>query len=427
MMRENNKGEGSKKELNQEPKKNLYKKQDEDLGIYIHVPFCFSKCIYCNFFSQGGGNSPSSKEKQRLFAQRIAKDVSLWKDYPATESHKVSSIYLGGGTPSMLEVKDLENIFHSIRNAFLIDEDGEITIEANPRTLTKEKLQGYKDLGVNRLSLGLQSTDDEILKRLGRGHRFHDFAREYALARELGFDNISLDLIFGLPWQSLDSWEKELGKTLDFKPEHLSLYSLQLEEGTALFNMFEKGLYKEVSDKVNRKMYHHAIEILADGGYNQYEISNFARNGRESRHNLRYWTFKPYISFGPSGASFLENIRWVNSLVPSSNGIDRKQMVKDIDLQDIIKRQNWKGEDVHINSHFDNMSEYTFTGLRLTKGIEYRDFESRFGMRFWEAFPMARDELKVFFARGFIREDGNRLWLTTTGFDVSNEILTSFV
>lgn len=337
----------------------------------------------------------------------------------------VDSIFFGGGTPSIMPPVYIEEILDHINKHFCVTSDCEITMEANPFTISDGSHVSQVSVSVNRLSIGVQSFDDAVLKTLGRVHNAAEAEEAFSAARAAGFDNINLDLMFGIPGQTIKQWKATLDKAIELNPEHISFYSLQLEEGTPYMERFERGEFDELPDEVDRAMYHLAIEKLKDAGYKHYEISNAAKPGFECRHNLKYWTGQEYVGFGDSAASYL----MASSLAPHrdvtpgdtySGGLRYTMMLGD-------------KKDFHVNSKFDDMSEYAFTGLRLTSGIDYGAFQGRFGISFRDAFGDRWGGLQEFFDSGALIEwvdaEGTpvRLAITERGMDISNKIMAIFV
>ncbi|MDR1951933.1 MAG: radical SAM family heme chaperone HemW [Elusimicrobiota bacterium] len=264
-------------------------------GLYVHIPFCRKKCFYCDFFSI------ESLAQTDRYLEALSAELKNF------QNEKIETVYIGGGTPSVLEIKQLDNLINLIKTQFDISVLKEWTIEANPESLCKEKLNLFHTLCIDRLSLGLQSCDDKLLKALGRIHNFDSFCRAFFLAREIGFENISIDLIYGIPNQSLDDWTKDLNKILEFLPDHISLYPLSVEEGT----LFYKNSIK-TDDNLQRLMYERAREILLQNGYIHYEISNWSRQAKESMHNSNYWRNLEYIGAGAAAAGYLKGVRYKN-------------------------------------------------------------------------------------------------------------------
>ncbi len=394
-----------------------------NLGLYIHIPFCLRKCPYCGFYSQGvsenclinsdvasGGNIFGNFDR---YFDRFRD--ALIADIRSTEVNKiVDSIFFGGGTPTLLPEETLIAILNAIKESFTVSVDSEITIEANPGTVNVGKLTALHNAGFNRLSIGVQSFDDRVLKTLERIHNCREAEGAINDARAAGFRNVNIDLMFGIPGQTMDQWRDTLETALSLKPEHISFYSLQMEEGTPFMAAFERGEFEELSDDLDREMYHYAIQKLKSAGYKHYEISNASFPGFECRHNLKYWTLKEYLGFGPSASSYIDGTRFT--------------VKADVEAYDTPVY-----EEYHVNSEFDNMSEFVFTGLRLTSGINYGEFRARFGIGFEETFAECMKELDEYVKSGDVRiyvdAEGNRtgIRLTEKGIDISNQILSLFV
>lgn len=364
------------------------------LGIYIHIPFCSAKCGYCGFYSKSG----SSAAEQKDYVKTLIDDIKRYgKTYGS--SYLVDTIFIGGGTPSVLPPSCIREILESLRVGFDVDPEAEITIEANPKTVSAAKLQVYRENGVNRLSMGLQSFDRECLRTLGRIHTAEDFVENFHLARQCGFDNINIDLMFAIPGQTMDIWLDTLRKAVVLSPEHLSFYSLQIEEGTPFYQKFMTGQLEEIPDDVDRAMYHRAIAFLKENGYEHYEISNCCRPGYACRHNLKYWSMEEYLGIGSGASSYVNGIRFTES--------------------PFFER--------HENDFADETSEFVFTGLRKTCGISLDQFARRFGREFWTVFGDRKRELEEYFASGMLVEEDGWLRLSETGIDVSNRIMAEFV
>ena len=389
---------------------------DKRIGIYIHIPFCLKKCPYCGFYSAPPApNLPDCGEESirddfiydniciRKYKERIINEIKNFDSGGRT----ADSIFFGGGTPTLMPPIYIEEIINAIKEKFSVPYDCEITMEGNPGTFDKEKLTKYYEAGVNRLSIGIQSFDNEVLKTLGRIHDAAEAENAFSAARAAGFDNINLDLMFGIPGQTISKWTSTIQKAIKLNPEHISFYSLQLEEGTPYLESFERGEFDEIPDEVDRDMYHLAIRELKAAGYKHYEISNASKPGFECRHNLKYWTGQEYVGFGDSAASYIDGTRYTMMLG------DKK--------------------DFHVNSEFDEMSEFMFTGLRLTAGVNYGMFKSRFGIDLEEAFKDRWNLLSEFFESGMLKRyvdmEGNpvSLVITEKGLDVSNKIMAIFV
>lgn len=326
-------------------------------------------------------------------------------------TRKVTSIFLGGGTPSLLSEVLIGEIMTELNGSFRLAPDAEITIEVNPGTINKEKLLAYREAGINRLSIGVQSADEGLLRTLGRIHSWQEFLDCYRWAREAGFRNINCDLMFAIPGQSEAQWRHTLDTvlSLDPTPEHISFYSLQLEEGTEFDRLFQEGRLQITEDEVDRRMYWSAAEQLASHGYEHYEISNAALPGQASRHNLRYWTFGDYLGLGLGAHSFVNGVRFSNTTVMEEYLANESFVV-------------WQ----HVNSRQDDVEEYLFTGLRLLRGIDLDNFQARFSSRILEEYETIFLQLTE---RGLLcwSEDGNRVQLTRTGIDISNQVFVELL
>ncbi|MCG0274769.1 MAG: radical SAM family heme chaperone HemW [Thermosediminibacteraceae bacterium] len=371
------------------------------IALYVHIPFCVKKCAYCDF------NSYTEIEYMPLYLDSLKREISFYSGL----ERSVTSIYIGGGTPTILSEKDLASVIETIYRAFNISPSAEFTVEANPETISKGKLTVLKDAGVNRLSLGLQTFKDELLKKLGRIHSSRSFLEKFFMAREEGFANINVDLIFGLPEQKVDDFKDSLKKLLDLEPEHISCYSLTVEEGTRFYELQQKGLLNLPSEDEERMMYHLAREILGEGGYLHYEISNFAKPGRECRHNLVYWTCGEYLGLGAGAHSFMNGIRFNNVY----------------GIKDYIERINSKGvavEEREKLSKEEQQAEFMILGLRLIKGVSKAEFYKRFGK---ELDLVYCKELKRLKEKELIVDDGEYVRLTVKGLDLANEAFMEFL
>lgn len=373
-------------------------------GIYIHIPFCIKKCNYCAFLS-----GPAGPEVRQEYVNHLIKEIRL----RSREVPEADTIYFGGGTPSLLTPEQIGRILEEVRSAFRISEDAEVTLEANPGTLTAESLAGYRAAGINRLSMGVQSMDDRRLRYLGRIHTAEEVRRDVKMAREAGFHNINLDLIFAIPGTDVSDAMEDLEAIAALEPEHISFYSLQLEEGTSFFRDFEAGKLREVPDETDREMYHRGIQALREKDYRHYEISNFARPGYESRHNSKYWNMSEYVGLGLGASSYTGHRRTVNEtdLKAYSETLDRGKLAF---------------MEVHENSEADDISEAVFTGLRREEGVRYRDVLGS-EATFWEYFREALPEARAYEAGGFLEMDDEGLRLTERGIDISNGIMALFV
>lgn len=373
-------------------------------GIYIHIPFCVKKCNYCAFLS-----GPAGPEVRQEYVNHLIKEIRL----RSREVPEADTIYFGGGTPSLLTPEQIGRILEEVRSAFQISEDAEVTLEANPGTLTAESLEGYRKTGINRLSMGVQSMDDRRLRYLGRIHTAEEVRRDVKMAREVGFRNINLDLVFAIPGTGVSDALEDLEAIAALEPEHISFYSLQLEEGTSFFRDFEAGKLREVPDETDREMYHRGIQALREKGYRHYEISNFARPGCESRHNSKYWNMAEYVGLGLGASSYTGHRRTVNET-------DLKVYSETLDRGELAFME------IHENSEADDISEAVFTGLRREEGVRYRDILGS-EAAFWEYFREALPEARAYEAGGFLEMDDEGLRLTERGIDISNGIMALFV
>lgn len=374
------------------------KKPDKPLGLYIHIPFCKSKCIYCDFYSLAG----AEKEMNRYTA---ALSQHLAETAPLVDSYLVDSIYFGGGTPSLLGTRRLSRLLKTISKYYHVAGDAEITLEANPDSAGDwRKLRALRKAGINRVSLGVQSANDKDLQTLGRPHTFAQAVDAVGAVRTAGIKNLSLDLIYGLPDQTLPHWQRSLNHAAALEPEHISCYGLKVEEGTPLWD--RRNDVNLPNGDAQADMYLWAVERLAQLGYKQYEISNFAKPGFASRHNLKYWTLGEYAGFGPGAHSDLGGTRYafVRDLAAYCQGIKGGG--------DIL------AESERIPPRERDL-EYLMLGLRTTQGIDRREFESRFGLPFA---PM-ETVLRQFLDSGHAIQSGSRWRLTPEGFLVSNPII----
>ena len=385
-------------------------------GIYIHIPFCKSRCSYCDFAT----DVFKSDETVERYVNALTREIANY-ELPLTDSsenqkpktkNQIDTIYFGGGTPSLLKPKQLEKILEAVRSKFSVDENSEITMEMNPATVTIETLKDYKSLGVNRASFGAQTFDDTELKRLGRRHTAADVRATIELLRSANFENVSFDLIAGLPRQTLKDWERNLTEALKLSPEHISLYLLEIHEGTPLAEQIRSERQPLPDEDLASDMYYLMLEKLAAKNYAQYEISNFSRVGLESRHNSKYWRFAPYYSFGVSAHSFDgENLRW-------SNERDTFAYVKKIESGD-----SPVAEILQLNETAQR-AEYAFLRLRLSEGIDLHEYREKFGVDL-------RSEYEKEFARlledGLIELTENNLRLSHKGMLYSNEVFAVFV
>ncbi|OUN29362.1 radical SAM family heme chaperone HemW [Blautia sp. An81] len=376
----------------------------KDLGLYIHIPFCVKKCAYCDFLSWKG-----SGEEREAYVQALEKEISSYSEF--AKDYRVSTVFFGGGTPSVLEGEQTERILKKIRDTFRVEKDAEITLEMNPGTAQKEKLLLYRELGINRLSIGLQSVKNENLKLLGRIHTYGDFLDSYRMAREAGFDNISADLISSLPGQTLEEWKEELEILQETPLEHISVYQLIIEKGTEFYEKY--GEHEELlpDEETSREIYLWTGKYLKEHGFEQYEISNYARPSRKSRHNLRYWERKDYLGLGLGAASMVHNIRMSNT----------RDWEKYIEGSQNPKRLR---EEVEFLEEPRQMEEFMFLGLRKTEGVSRKEFRRIFGRDLDMVYEKA---LQKHLENGMLEASKDRIRLSQAGILVSNQVLSDFI
>lgn len=374
------------------------------MGLYIHIPFCIKKCGYCDFVSFEGKKPDQWGEyRNELLGEIRSYGESIAEDY------LVDTIFFGGGTPSLLNAKIIREIIDQIKDSFKVIIDAEITIEANPGTLTREKLSRYLSAGINRLSLGVQSFDDNLLMLLGRLHGKREVLDAYRMARDVGFKNISLDLMFAIPNQSIESWEATINEAIDLDPEHISFYELSYEEGTPFNEARKRNDLVPIEEELDIKMYRKGVSLLVASGYRNYEISSMAKPGFECKHNLKYWSMEDYLGLGISAHSFIKGKRFSNT-----GSWDQYFSLNKIETQ-------------HLNSEYDNMSEYIFTGMRKTDGISFVEFREKFKVDYFDYIGQARQELFNYRDKGFIVVDQEGMHFTEKGIDHSDKILADLM
>jgi len=395
------------KELNTEIK--------QDLGLYIHIPFCEKKCDYCDFLS-----GPSSKEGIKEYFEALYLEIEQYSNF--LESYTVSTIFIGGGTPSVVESSYIEGIMEKLMRVFHIDQGRlEATIEINPGTVTREKLLAYKRAGINRISFGLQSTNNEELKLLGRIHTYEQFEQNYHLARELGFQNINIDLMSALPGQTVENWEETLNKVIQLNPEHISAYSLIIEEGTKFYERYKEGSQGSKllpDEETDRFMYYKTKSVLKENGYLRYEISNYAKEGFECKHNVSYWIGTEYLGIGLGASSYIGGARFSN-LDELELYIQqcKKSNISEIEFMNIRK-------DYTVLTKQEKMEEFMFLGLRICVGISKKEFIRRFMVPIEGIYSSTIQELKQ---KKLIEEEGDNIKLTEYGVDISNYVLAEFL
>ena len=375
------------------------RKENSPVEIYIHIPFCIRKCDYCDFLS-----GPSGPEEQADYVQALLREIQAVEE---GEGRSVSSIFIGGGTPSVLDERLLGDILKEIRNRFKMEEDAEITIEVNPGTANIGKLQAYREMGINRLSIGLQSPQDRELKILGRIHNYEQFLETYQEARTVGFDNINIDLMSAIPDQTYEGWVKNLCTVAELEPEHISAYSLIVEEGTP----FAARKLNLPDEDTEYNMYEATAQILKEYGFEPYEISNYARKGRECRHNVGYWTRQDYLGFGLGASSLYGKERFANTA-------DMKKYLENSRNPEKIREKE------PSLTREDEMAEFMFLGLRMTKGILKADFQRRFGCTIESVYG---EVLEKYESMGLLLEQDGRIFLSREGIHVSNSIMAEFL
>lgn len=375
----------------------------KEIGIYVHIPFCKRKCYYCDFVSYD-----NKYEKIDSYVETVKKEIEDTSN-EFTKNHIVSTIYFGGGTPSFLESKYIKLLLENIRRNFNVSSNAEITLEVNPGTITEEKLKTYQMCGINRLSIGLQTTNDNLLKKVGRIHTYSEFLSTYNLARKLGFSNINVDLIFSLPDESLDDLKLDLEKIIELSPEHISTYSLIVENGTKIKELIEENAdgYNLPSEDIERQMYWYIKNTLEEKGYRHYEISNFAKEGYESKHNLNCWNQKEYFGFGAAAHSFIDGIRFSNKKI----------------LSEYIF--NFKSRDIEEKMNREELAkEYMMLGLRKIDGVSISEFERKFNLN-----PLLyfRFEISKLTDEDLIEVDLDDIKLTKKGLDFANIVWEEFI
>lgn len=378
------------------------------LELYIHIPFCASKCAYCDFLS-----GPANELVQQAYVDQLIEEIERQSAY--YQEYQVTTVFLGGGTPSILREMHIERLMERLHGSFIIVPEAEITIEVNPGTVSKEKLEVYRRGGINRISIGLQSSDDDELKRLGRIHTYDEFLKTYQRARIAGFTNVNVDLMSALPGQTLASWKSTLKKTARLKPEHISAYSLIIEEGTEYEQRYRNHPELLPGEDEERAIYYETKRFLKEQGYERYEISNYAKRGYECRHNIGYWTGEEYLGLGLGASSYLHGFRFHN--------------VSDLEMYKAI---HMKGPDADEKLHQEieelsektQMEEFMFLGLRMSQGVSGSEFMRRFGRNMWNVYGEVLHRLEE---NHLIEVDNPYVRLSEFGVDISNYVLGEFL
>lgn len=383
-------------------------KSQKKLELYFHIPFCVRKCLYCDFLS-----APADEMTRNAYMEALVREVSdrarEYKDYI------VDTVFIGGGTPSMVEGVWIERLMDAVRLFYALSPEAEVTIEVNPGTVTEEKLQAYKNAGINRMSIGLQSADDEELRNLGRIHTWAEFLESYGLVRAVGFQNVNVDIMSALPGQTIESFCSTLDKVLNLEPnpEHISAYSLIVEEGTPFARMYEKGQLTLPDEDCEREMYEVTARHLTKKGYHRYEISNYAKSGKECRHNCGYWRRIDYVGFGIGAASLVDNCRFVN----------------ESDLQKYLSNPLACRCKVEKLSVHEQMEEFMFLGLRMLEGVSVEAFRMCFGHDLEKIYGsvIEKNILDGLLYYVKIEDTDKQIALTEKGIAVSNYVMAQFL
>lgn len=414
-------------------------------SLYLHIPFCVKKCRYCDFLS-----GPQDEETRERYTRALINEIKMQTICPA--GSPVDTVFFGGGTPSVLSGSQIDRIMEALHSFFSIQKDAEISMETNPGTADDEKLRVLKTAGINRLSLGVQSMHDRELALLGRIHTAGQARQTFENARKAGFDNINIDLMSALPGQSLESWADTLEQAVRWAPEHISAYSLIIEEGTPFAAMYENGSLPALPDEdTDRKMYHYTGAFLSEHGYQRYEISNYALPGRECRHNSGYWTGHPYLGLGIGAASYVNGTRFSNCtdlreylevLGSQKDRVDATEQTDKPEQADKAKQAEKNGQtdkakqvektgitalirtDLHSLSAEEQMEEFMFLGLRMTKGVRNAVFTERFGKSIEQVYGRI---LERHISQGVLEKTPGGYRLTDRGVDVSNYVLADYL
>ena len=427
--------------------------ENKELGIYIHIPFCKQKCYYCDFVSFSGKN-----DLQEKYIEAVKKEINYYfESDDFAKKYNVTTIYIGGGTPSYINSKYISEILELLENKLKNNktkfENIEITIEVNPGTVDKQKLEQYKNAKINRLSIGLQSANNEILKQIGRIHTFEQFLETYNLAEQVGFDNINVDLMIGLPNQSIEDVKNSLKKIIELKPTHVSVYSLIIEEGTVIEKLIKQSVFQEMKEEQERRMYWYVKSMLELNGYKHYEISNFAKEGKESKHNVNCWLQKEYIGIGTSAHSYLNGIRYSNceeieNYIKNIEENTQKEFEQFLDeiqnfkYEDFTAKTNDESQSKHENQLLEKLEsqkmyeiqevqsledmkkEYMLLGLRKIEGVQISKFKEKY---LDNPIFTYRKELEKLVKEKLIIIDGDYIKLTNQGLDLANLVWEEFV
>ncbi len=380
----------------------------KELGIYVHIPFCKQKCYYCDFISYA-----NKEEKTKEYVKCIQKEIEIESKKYSKDEYEITTIYLGGGTPSYISALYIENIINVIKLNYNVKDNAEITIEINPGTVNEEKILIYEKIGINRVSIGLQTTNDKLLKQIGRIHTYEEFLNCYKLVSKSKIDNINVDLMLALPNQTIEDLEESLQKVINLKPNHISLYSLILEEGTKLEKMVSENIVKLPEEDMEREMYWKTKRILEKNGYNHYEISNFAKEGYKSKHNMNCWSQKEYLGFGVAAHSYVNRKRYCNI-----NNIE--EYVSNIKKGKIENNRTV----CEIQNKIDEQKEFMMLGLRKIDGIDIQEFKNKFVENPIYVF---HKELEKLVNEDLVEIDLDKIKLTNKGLDFANLVWEKFV
>ena len=374
----------------------------KELGIYVHIPFCKQKCYYCDFISYSNKYNEIPQ-----YIESLIKEIEAF-DF---ENYNVTTIYIGGGTPSYIDSKYIKQILAKIKEKTKY-EMAEITIEVNPGTVTESKLKDYKEAGINRISIGLQSTKNQLLKQIGRIHTYEEFLDSYNLAKKVGFENINVDLMLGLPNQNINDLRESLTKVIYLNPNHISIYSLIVEEGTKIENLLEEGKLELPAEEQERNMYWYVKNTLELNGYQHYEISNFAKKGKESKHNLNCWNQEEYVGFGTAAHSYINGVRYSNT-----------EKIEEY-IENIKKEKDSIYQIHEIQTIEEKQKEYMLLGLRKIDGVSISKFKEKFVEN---PIFLFRKELDILTKEKLLQVDGDRIKLTNKGLDLANQVWEQFV
>jgi oxygen-independent coproporphyrinogen-3 oxidase len=377
-------------------------------GFYIHIPFCLKKCGYCDFYS-----TRAEPGQITAFLHACADEIELYRDHQIFSQVEFQTLYLGGGTPSLLSARQINELIEKLYKNFSFENDFEFTIEANPETISLAKLKTYRSIGINRISIGIQSFSDPELKILDRVHSASQAVKSIEWAFQAGFENINLDLIFAIPGQTVRQWQDNLKKTIAFSPQHISVYCLTIEPGTAMDQQIKTRQLEKIEEEIEREMYLWNIDSLHAAGYEQYEISNFAHPGHECRHNQMYWNGSPYLGIGPSAHSFWERHRqWNVASIHEYSGVVSQGKKPIRDSEELSATQT--------------MLEFVYLNLRTTQGIDIHQFEEQFQISFVKKFYRTLDTLNYLAEEKLFLHDTNQLKLNAPGFVLFDEICQLF-